>query len=129
MVHTLACALFCGNADVSPYPPDIGTPWWVWAILVVFGLAAVIGVIVRVSENWDRRKRGLPAEPWTDMSPATRSLLSGRDVPVYTAPVNAVTPGGVRVRQSRCCARGHQSPTQAVAHAAAIKRRIETTGR
>ena len=114
---------------MSPYPPDTGTPWYVWAILVVFGLAALIGVIVRFSENQARRKRGLPPEPWTDMSPAMRSLLSGRDVPAYTAPVNAVTPAGVRVRQSRCCARGHQSPAQAVAHAAQIKSRIETTGR
>ena len=78
---------------MSPYPPDTGTPWYVWAILVLFGLAALIGVIVRFIENQGRRKRGLPPEPWSDISPAMRSLLSGRDVPAYTAPVNAVTPG------------------------------------
>jgi hypothetical protein len=123
--HVLAsCAPFC---DTSA--PQVTTPWWTWAILAFIGLIVLGGLANKLSENIERRKRGLPPEPMTDMSPGMASLLSGRNVPAYTAKVDAVTPGGVRVRQSRCCPRGHQSPAQAVAHASAIKRRIETTGR
>jgi hypothetical protein len=117
---------------VSPYPPDTGTPWWVWAIFIVIGLCALMGLIGWVSENSDRRKRGQPTKSlgeWYDISPGTQSFISGRNVPAYTAKVNAVTPGGVRVRQSRCCAKGHQSPELAVEHAAAVRDRIARTGK
>lgn len=123
--HVLACALFC-NPDGTLN--GFGTVL-AWGIGILFALAALIGIIVRISGNQGRRKRGLPPEPWTDMSPAARSLLSGRNIQAYTAKVSAVTPAGITVRQARCCARGHQSPAQAFAHAEAIKRRIETTGR
>jgi hypothetical protein len=108
------------------------TPWWVWALFIVVGIAAVGGLIARMVENNDRRKRGQPTKSlgeWYDISPGTQSFLSGRNITAYTAPVNAVTPAGVRVRQARCCARGHQSPELAVGHANAIKGRIERTGK
>lgn len=103
-----------------------------WGIGIIIGLACLGGLMNAITkgiENSANRKRGLPSEPITDMSPGMASLLSGRSVPAYTAKVTAVTPRGITVRQSRCCPRGHQPPAQAVAHATAIKRRIETTGR
>jgi hypothetical protein len=112
--------------------PGTGTPWWVWALFIVVGLCALIGLITWASENSDRRKRGQPTKSlgeFYDVSPGAQSFISGRNVPAYTAKVDAVTPAGVRVRQARCCPRGHQSPELAVAHAAAIKGRIERTGK
>jgi hypothetical protein len=105
-----------------------------WAVPLLIGIGAVVLAIACVVDHY-RRKLGRPPlgsrprEPRTDMSPFTASLLSGQNVQAYTAPVRAVTPGGIPVRYRRCCDRGHQSPAQAVAHAAAVKRRIETTGR
>jgi hypothetical protein len=112
MAHILACALYC-NSDGSLN--GLGT-FMAWVFGILFGLAALIWVIKAIVKP-------------SSMSPGTRSLLSGRNIPSYTAPVNAVTPGGVRVRQARCCAAGHQLPDQAVQHAAQIKSRIERTGR
>jgi len=94
----------------------------VFAVLFMVAAAAGIGFT-------QARKPPKPREPLTDMSPAAASLLSGYSRPAYWAPVRAVTPGGITVRQARCCQRGHQSPKQAVTHAASIKQRIETTGR
>jgi hypothetical protein len=106
----------------------------VYALIGLVTLAVLIGVLAKVGERIDDHKRGdgkprLPREPMTDMSPGLASFLSGRNVPAYTAKVEAITPAGISVRQARCCDRGHQSPKQAVTHAAAVKRRIETTGR
>lgn len=112
MTRILACALYC-NSDGTLN--GLGT-FMEWVIGILLGLAALIWVIKAIVRP-------------SSMSPGTRSLLSGRNIPAYTAKVDAVTPGGVRVRQARCCAAGHQLPEQAVAHAAAIQRRIETTGR
>lgn len=123
MTHILACALACNGSGGA------GGEFIAWAVIVVFGIAGVIGVIVRISRHLDNHRRGLPPEPFTDMSPAMASLLSGRNVPAYTAPVAAVTPGGVPVRYGRCCGRGHQSPAQAVAHAASVSARIGVHGR
>jgi hypothetical protein len=103
-----------------------------WVIVGVFAFFAIIGLITWAAENSERRKNGQPTKrlgEFYDISPGTQSLLTGRNIPSYTAPVNAVTPGGVRVRQGRCCARGHQSPETAVQHASIIKARIERTGR
>lgn len=121
MTHNLACTQqdwSCTNGHASPA-----------LIFVAFGILVVVGVISAAVKN-SRQKAGKPPpEPMTDISPAMKLLLTGQNVPSYTAAVNAVTPRGVRVRQRRCCDRGHQSPQQAVAHANSIKQRIETTGR
>jgi hypothetical protein len=117
---------------VGDYPSNTSLPWWAWAIFIVFALFAAIGLITWAVENNDRRKRGQPTKrlgEFYDISPGTQSFLSGRNITSYTAKVHAVTPAGVRVRQARCCARGHQSPELAVAHANAIKARISRTGR
>ena len=114
--HVLACALYCNSTGGLN---GLGTVI-VWGVGILFGLALLIGAIRAIAKgvgNSGNRKRRLPPEPMTDMSPFTASLLSGRNVPAYTAKVTAVTPAGITVRQSRCCARGHQSPAQAVAHA------------
>jgi hypothetical protein len=121
--HILACGL-CGNNPQS----SVG-----WVVVIGGILAiAVIGLIGHTRQE-NRRRAGKPPrqlrEPTTDISPGMLSLLTGQKVSAYTAPVNAVTPRGIRVRQSRCCTKAHRSPAQAVAHANAIKRRIETTGR
>jgi hypothetical protein len=94
--------------------------WGGFGALVIWGLIR--------ADQVHRGKRP-PPEPKADISPFMSSLISGETSPAYTAPVNAVTPGGIRVRQARCCARGHVSPALAVKHADAVRRRIETTGR
>ena len=48
-------------------------------LIVVLGLAVLIGAISRFSENQDGRKRGLRPAPWSDMSPGMRSLLSAHN--------------------------------------------------
>jgi hypothetical protein len=100
---------------------------WVIGILIALPVLGIATVVIAM--NNENRKSRLPPEPMTDISPFIVSLISGRDVAAYTAKVTAVTPTGITVRQSRCCTSGHQSPKQAVAHADAIKRRIERTGR
>jgi hypothetical protein len=95
-----------------------------WFVVIAFGC-----LLAAIADWWRKKNPKPPREPRSDISPFTKSLLTGETSPAYTAPVNAVTPGGIRVRQARCCARGHVSPALAVKHADAIRRRIETTGR
>jgi hypothetical protein len=117
--QVIACAS-CGTLAEGPTSVQ-GIAVW-----LVIGAVAGVGFLV----NRTRRKAGKPPiSPMSNISPGTRSLLSGRNIPAYTAKVTAITPTGVTVRQARCCAARHQLPEQAVAHANAIKRRIETTGR
>ena len=122
--HALADSLF-SNPDGSLN--GLGT-FLVWGFFIACGLAFLCGIPAAIAKHRDDRKSGLPPEP-SNLSPAVASLLSGRNVAAYTAPVRAVTPARIAVRQSRCCPRGHQSPAQAVRHAEAIKQRMETTGR
>ena len=122
--HALADPLF-SNPDGSLN--GLGT-FLVWGFLIACGLAFLAGIPVAIAKARADRKSGLPPEP-SNLSPGMASLLSGRNVTAYTAPVRAVTPRGVAVRMGRCCARGHQSPSQAVAHAEQVARRIAATGR
>lgn len=112
--HVLACGL-CSGGSHAPT-----SPWTVAAFLIVAALAALVA--------WNRHKAGLPPIG-TGMSPNTRSLLSGRNIPSYTASFTAVTPSGTLVRHARCCYAGHQLPEQAIAHAEAIAKRIGRCGR
>ena len=120
--HVLACGL-CSNS---------GLPWTGWDVFGVFVtvvviLAAILGAAVASQHRAAAGKP--PREPAADMSPFMAELLSGRRMASYSAPVRAVTPGGIAVRYGRCCERGHQSPQQAVTHAGRIAHRIEVTGR
>ena len=124
MTRVVADSLF-SNPDGSLN--GLGT-FLEWGFFILCGLAFLGGAVHAVVKVLDDRKSGLPPEP-SNLSPAMAELLSGRKVASYTAPVRAVTPRGVAVRQGRCCARGHQSPSQAVAHAAAVAQRITLTGR
>jgi hypothetical protein len=80
-VYALPCALFCGNDPSGPYAPvsGRGIPWWMLVLIVVIGVAALIGAITRLTGNQDRGKRGLRPVPVSDMSPGMRSLLRGRN--------------------------------------------------
>ena len=102
--------------------------WWATG-----GVTVVVACVGWLREKADKARaaRGLPPrEPVTDMSPFMLGLLTGSGSgQAYFAPVRAVTPSGIRVRQARCCPRGHQSPAQAVTHARGIAGRIERTGR
>jgi hypothetical protein len=124
--HVVACALCSTNPHASQN--------WLWVLGIGIPVLA-IGITVQAVKEKDAAKRkaaGLPPKPPRepmDISPGTAALLSGQGQQACTAAVNAVTPAGIRVRQRRCCARGHRSPGLAVQHADAIKRRIETTGR
>jgi hypothetical protein len=95
--------------------------------IVIVAVAAVINSL--------RKKAGMPPlgsqprGPLSNMSPFAADLLTGKRHQAYFARVSALTPGGIRVTQARCCTRGHLSPKQAVDHADAIRRRIEKTGR
>ena len=117
--HALACGLCSSN-------PQSGTAWFASAAgLLIFGLF----LICAGSREQRRRRAGLPPrEPATDMSPFMASLLSGASRPAYTSRFRAVTPRGVTVT-GKCCQRGHQSPSQAVAHAQQVAWRIAATGR
>jgi acyl-CoA synthetase (NDP forming) len=120
MTHVLACAL-CSNGTQAPTSPA--------TVVMYLAIGAVVAVFFAV--NAKRRKAGKPplSSPVARMSPGARSLLSGYNVPAYTAPVRAVTPSGIAVRQARCCAAAHQTPDQAVTHAAQIAARIGRHGR
>lgn len=88
-----------------------------WVLLGA--LAALVSIAVIVQTLRASRERP-PREPRTDFPwPGD----------AYRAPVRAVTPRGITVRQARCCQWGHKSPEQAVAHAEQIRARIERTGR
>ncbi|HUY49647.1 MAG TPA: hypothetical protein VMV92_28685 [Streptosporangiaceae bacterium] len=67
--------------------------------LTGLGWLLIIGGVALVAEIVDFIKRKLGIQP------------------AYTAPVRAVTPGGIAVTQRQCCRGGRQSPAQAVAHA------------
>lgn len=110
--HVLAC--FAGFCNPDGTTTGLGT-FLAWAAGAFIALCALIGFCVRVGELRENRRRGLPREPFFDMSPAVKELMSGYRQPCYTAPVSAVTPAGIRVRRARCCARGHLSPAQPVA--------------
>lgn len=122
--HVLACVT-CGSG--GSLLNGLGT-FIVWGFLILCGLAFLAGIPVAIVKHLDARRSGLPPEP-SNVSPGMASLLSGRNVASYTAPVRAVTPRGDEVRASACCARGHQSPRQAADHAAMISQRIAMTGR
>ena len=118
---TLACAL-CSGGSVNHGDGML----WFWLLL----LGAVLIGIPLIQREERRKKAGLPLRgPATDLSPFTVSLLTGRNVAAYSAPVRSVTPGGIAVTYGQCCCRGHQSPAQAVAHAGRISQRIAATGR
>lgn len=117
--HVLACAL-CTPATHAPTSP--GT------VIAYIAIGAIIATVLTVRAK-RAKASGRPPEPMTDTSPFLISLIAGRNIPAYTAKVSAITPRGVHVHQTRCCARGHQSPQQAVTHANMIKSRIERTGR
>lgn len=117
---TIACGLTqCGGHDLT------ATGWFVYlggGLAVMAGIAFVKERVLKIPPKPDR-------EPRTDFAPFLYDLASGQHHDAYTAKVTAVTPQGITVRRSRCCDRGHLSPAQAVAHAAAVKERIERTGR
>lgn len=102
-----------------------GTGW----LIFILGLAVVIAVVGEVRQALGLPENPAPREPRTDFSPQFYDLVTGTKHDSYTAPVNAVTPGGISVRRAKCCARGHLSPKQAVDHAASVRKRIEQTGR
>jgi len=79
--YALPCALFCGNDPSGPYAPvsGRGISWWMLVLIVVIGMAALIGAITRLTGNQDRGKRGLRPAPSSDMRPGMRSLLWGRN--------------------------------------------------
>lgn len=111
----------CGNGQ-GYHLSGLG---WMLVILGVV-LFCVIGQAVKSALGIEDS----PAkEPRTDMSPLMAILVSGRSHDGYTAPAQAATPAGITVRGPRCCDRGHQSPQQAVDHAARVQRRIERIGR
>jgi len=91
--------------------------------LLLGGVVLTGGVLTQLKAEAarTRARKGLPPElprePFTDMPGQWR------------APVRAVTPAGLAVRQSRCCLSGHQTPGKAAAHAARVAARIERTGR
>ena len=97
--------------------------------LLTCAVVFVIAVCGMIYEKVTGKQAFRPREPRSDYSPFTESLLTGESVTAYTAPVTAVTPGGITVSQPACCGRGHRSPGLAVSHAAAVARRIATTGR
>ena len=69
-------------------------------------------------------------EPLTDMHPFWRGFWFGDARQGWKwGPITCVTPAGDRVRLDWCCSRGHATVAQAKAHAAAVQRRIEETGR
>jgi hypothetical protein len=82
--------------------------------VLVWGAFFMVLIIGFIRAEQVRTGKRPPREPRADISPFTASLISGETSPAYTAPVQAVTPGGIRVRQARCCARGHVSPALAV---------------
>jgi hypothetical protein len=122
MSHVLACALCDPNSSnglngFGNVLVDIGVGFII--------LCCVIGLVRYVlGQLGVKAVKNDPVTP-----PWVREAVTGQRTPAYTAPVRAVTPSGTAVRQPRCCAAGHQVPEQAVAHAASIKSRIETTGR
>ena len=87
---------------MGAYAPDTGTPWYVWAILIVFGLCAVGGLISWAAQNNDRRKRGQPTE----------SLGEFYDIPGN--PVIPVGPEYHRVHGAGQCDHTGRSPGTAV---------------
>lgn len=96
---------------------------------LIFGTFFAIIIIGIIRSEQVRTGKRPPREPRTDFPPAFYDLLSGTNHDVYTAPVWAVTPSGIRVNRRRCCQSGHQSPAQAVACAERVKQRIARTGR
>ena len=119
ITHTLACGLCSNN-------PDSGKAWI--AIMVLFAVIGVAGIAAGSREQ-ERKAKGLPPrEPASDISPALASFISGRTVQAYASPVRARTPGGIEVRFTRCCQRGHQSPALAVRHAEQVAWRIADDG-
>jgi hypothetical protein len=102
-----------------------GTGW----LVIISGIGLFCGVVAEVRQALGLPETPLPKEPRTDFSPVLYDLLGGTKHDSYTAPIRAVTPGGLTVTHSRCCPRGHLSPRQAIEHAAVIKERIERTGR
>jgi hypothetical protein len=112
--HIVACALCTGGSHAPT------SPWTVAAGVVIVAFCILVAC--------NRRKAGLPPIGDT-MSPAARSLLSGRNITAYRSSVRAVTPSGILVTQRECCRAGHQLPGQAVEHAERIATRIEEHGR
>ena len=111
--HILACAykgFGCSNGHIS-----------VGLIFVILGVIALGGIVTAA-----RSKQPPTSQPPGSSVRYTQGRWEGGQ---YTAKVTAVTPSGVKVNQARCCRGGHSTPDKAVAHAAAIKRRIERLGR
>jgi hypothetical protein len=69
-------------------------------------------------------------ESLADMHPFWRGFWFGGTSPGWKwGPINCITPAGDQVQLNWCRNRGHSSVAFAKAHAAAVQRRIETTGR
>jgi hypothetical protein len=127
MIHL--ALISCAKAQLGQPCSKGGLNGWelLWIMLVVLTLGSGIW-------QWTKKKLNIPdkpaaREPMTDFPPIVGDLITGSMRPAYTASVRAVTPGGIAVRQTRCCKYGHKTPAQAVAHASTIAARISRTGR
>lgn len=79
---------------------------WVFVIVAVIAGGFVTDLVAESRKRSGREPMDLPP------------LLAGSGK--FTAPVRAVTRGGITVRQPKCCLAGHRTPGLAVSHAREI---------
>lgn len=118
------CQLFC-NPDGSTNGLATFLTWVVVAAIVGGVALVVIAWIVTAVTG----ERGRPRRPVAANGPVVRGTVRGYRHLTYSAPVDAVTPDGVRVHRARCCQRGHQYPGEAADHAVVVAGGLARFGR